>query len=137
MKKKQNLDLNNKREGSYWFNRFRKDCEKMSSHIKFRRIKMGFYRIYWTGGGEPAYIGECYKEMPEVGYEWYDVDPRLESQKYHEEWEDSVELTRKIKNFVEGYWETLDRIRTRVYMLKHNKEFYQNAVKGYRQMVVK
>ena len=124
-------------EGSRWFRRFYKDCKKISPHIKFKRIKYGFYRLYWTGGGEPAYIYEVYKEMPELGYEWYDLDPRLEAKSYYEQYEDDVELTRKIKNFVEGYWESLDKIKTRIYMLKNNKEFRENAVRGYRTIKVK
>ena len=124
-------------EGSIYFKRFVRDCKKISQHIRFKRVKCGFYRLYWTGGGEPAYMYECFKEMPYKGYDWFDVDPRLESQKYFEEYEDQVELTRKIKNYVEGYYESLDIIKTRVYMLKNDKEFRDTATKAYRTMRVK
>lgn len=124
-------------EGSIYFKRFVKECKKISPHIRFRRIKYGFYRLYWTGGGEPAYMYECYKDMPYKGYEWFEVDPRLESQKYYEEFEDRAEITRKIKNYVEGYWESIDRIKTIVYMFKNNKEFRETATKAYRQIHVK
>ena len=75
--------------------------------------------------------------MPPKGYDWYDIDPRLESRSYYEEFEDQVEMTRKIKNFVEGYSDNLDQIKTRVYQMKHSKEFYRNVVDGYKQMRVK
>ena len=123
--------------GTYWFRRLVKDCERMSPYIKFKRIKYEFYRIYWIGGGESAYIGECYASMPEIGYEWTDIDARLDSKKYYEEYEDRTALTRKIKNFVEGYWETLDHMQTRIYMFKNNKEFRDQARKAYSQFIVK
>lgn len=84
-----------------------------------------------------AYIHEVYKEMPQVGYDYDDLDPRFEDKKYHEEFEDSNELTRKVKNYVEGYYDSLDRIRTRVYMMKNDKEFNERATNAYKQMVVK
>jgi hypothetical protein len=124
-------------EGSIWFKRFVEECEKMSPHIKFVRVKYGFYRIYWTGGGEPAYIHEVYKEMPYKGYHMDDLDPRFESQRYYEEYEDAGEITRKIKNFVEGYWDSIATMRKRIYMLKNNKEFRETATKAYRQVRVK
>jgi hypothetical protein len=123
--------------GSYWFKRFVNDAKKISSGIEFKRIKHGFYRIYWKGSGPSAYIGECYSEMPEVGYNIEEKDQYLESHKYYEEYEDRAELTRKIKNFVEGYWESLDRLRTNVYLLKNNKEHRENSIKRYSTFVVK
>lgn len=130
--------MNNKvYKGSYWFMRFQRDCKKISSAIRFKRIKYGYYRIYWMGCGENAYLGECSKEMPLVGYDIEEKDIRLESQKYYEEYEDHIELSNKIKNFVEGYKEQIDHLKTRVYMMKHNKEFYKTATTGYRQIRVK
>ena len=120
-------------EGTRWFRRFVKDCKKISPHLKFKRVKLGFYRIYWRG----AYLHEVYKDMPEHGYDIEDLDPRLENQSYYEEFEDNTELTRKIKNFVEGYWESLDRIRPRVYLMRHDKEFNERSTNAYRQMHVK
>lgn len=125
------------KEGTPWFKRFRKEVEKMSPHFKFRRIKYGFYRIYWIGGGEPAYIHEVYKEMPYKGYDVENVDPRLESKKYYEEWEDNVENIRRVKNYVEGYVDSIERMKTRYYMLRNDKEFRENAVKAYKQFHVR
>lgn len=105
----------------------------MSRHIRIKRVKLGFYRIYW----KQAYLHEVYKEMPLIGYDMDDLDPRYESLKYYEEMEDSEEITRKIKNYVEGYLDSIERIRTKVYMMKHNKEFNDNATRAYSQMIVK
>lgn len=124
--------------GSIWFRRFVRDAQKISNHIKFRKIKYGFYRIYWVGSGEYAYLGECYKEMPEKGYDIEDVNMFLESKKYYEELEDNAELIRKIKNFVEGYWENMESLKRKVFMLRNgDKEFTKLTMEGYRQMVVK
>lgn len=123
--------------GSRWFRRFTIEASKLSPHIKFKRIKFGFYRIYWVDGGEPAYIGECYKEMGEVGYEVEEKNYQLESKKYYEEYEDNPELIRKIKNFVEGYRDSIHRLKTKVWMMKNNDEFRKTAVNGYKQMKVK
>lgn len=120
-------------EGSRWFRRFHKDCKKMSRHIRIKRIKLGFYRVYW----KQAYLYEVYKEMPEHGYDMDSLDPRFESQKYFEEYEDNADLTRKIKNFVEGYWEAIDAMRTRVYLMRHNKEFNERSTNAYKQMYIK
>lgn len=124
-------------KGTRWFRRFVKEAEAMSPHIRFRRIKFGFYRIFWVGDGTSAYIGECSKDMPEVGYEIEEKNFQLESQKYFEEYEDNAELIQKIKNFREGYWGTIDQIRTKVYMLKNNSEFRKEAQAAYHQMIVK
>lgn len=120
-------------EGSHWFKRFYEDCKKISPQLRFRRVKYGFYRIYF----KQAYIHEVFKEMPQNGYDLEDLDPRFEDRRYYEEYEDNAELTRKIKNYVEGYFDSLDRIRTRVFMMKHNKEFNENATEAYKQMVIK
>lgn len=125
-------------EGTYWFRRFVKEAQAMSKHIRFKRIKYGFYRIFWvSGGGHPAYIGECYKEMPEIGYEIEEKNYQLEDKKYFEEYEDNADLIRKLKNFVEGYWDNMDRLKTKVYMMKNNAEFRSEAQKAYAEMVVK
>lgn len=109
----------------------------MSKNIRFVKIKNGFYRIYWVGEGESAYIGECYKEMPEIGYDIVDLNQDLESKKYYEEFEDNAELIRKIKNFVEGYRETIESLKKKIYMMRNNTEFRKQAIQGYKQMVVK
>ncbi len=120
-------------QGSRWFKRLLKDCKRISPHIRVKRIKYGFYRIFW----KQAYLHEIYKEMPEFGYDIYENDMSLESKKLYEEFEDRAELTRKIKNYVEGYWDSLDRIRTRAWMMKSDKEFNETATRGYQQVVVK
>lgn len=135
MKNKEKEILDN---GSRWFRRFVRDARKLSNHIKFKKIKFGFYRIYWVGSGESAYLGECYKEMPEKGYDIEDLNQDLDSKKYYEEMEDKGELVRKIKNFVEGYWDNMDSLRRKVYLLKNNdKEFTNTTMRGYREMKVK
>jgi hypothetical protein len=120
--------------GSHWFRRFVRECEQISPYIEIRRIKYGFYRIYW----KQAYIHEIYKEMPVIGFDIEEDDvAKQESQKLFEEYEDSSEITRKVKNYYEGYWDSIDRIKTRVYMLKNDNEFYENARKAYQNFTVK
>lgn len=120
-------------EGSRWFRRLRKECKGISPHIRFRRVKLGFYRLYW----KQAYLHEVFKDMPEMGYDFEGYNPRLEDRSYMEEKEDRTELIRNVKNYVEGYRDSVDRIRTRVYMMKHNKEFNKTATKAYQQVVIK
>lgn len=119
--------------GSRWFRRFVKDCKKISPYIRIKRIKLGFYRIYW----KQAYLHEVYAEMPQKGYDIEAYDPRFENKGYYEEFEDNAELTRNIKNFVEGYWDSLDTMRTRVWMMKHDKEFNEKSTKAYQQVTIK
>lgn len=121
------------KSGSKYFNRFLEEVSRLSPHIKLRRIKFGFYRIYYKG----FYIGECYKEMPYKGYDILQEDPGFLNQSYYEEYEDSAKLTRHIKNFVEGYWDSIKTLRKRLYLLKHDNEFYQNSKKAYQQFIVK
>lgn len=120
-------------EGTAWFRRLVKDCKKISPHIRIKRIKLGFYRIYW----KQAYIHEIYKEMPQNGHDIEEVDPMFEDKEYGEKWEDQAEMTRKIKNYVEGYFDSLDRIRTRSWLMKHDDEYNKKATQAYKQMVVK
>ena len=120
-------------EGTYWFRRLQKELRKVSPHIRLVRLKMGFYRVYWQN----SYLHEVYKEKPQKGYDIYEEDPRIESRYYYEEYEDNIEITRKIKNFVEGYYDSLDTIKTRVYMLRNNEEFARTSANAYKQMVIK
>mgnify|MGYP001572943540 CR=1 FL=1 len=124
-------------KGTRWYQRLRREVEAMSPHIRFRRIKFGFYRIYWVGDGESAYIGECSKDMPQFGYDLEERNYQLESQKYFEEYEDNAELIQKIKNFREGYWGSIYRLRTNIYLLKNNAEHRKEAQAAYSQFVVK
>lgn len=120
--------------GTRWFRRLVREMKRMSPDFKIKHAKYGFYRIYWRN----AYIHEIYAEMPYIGYDIEQEDPRnLESQSYFEEYEDSNEITRKIKNYVEGYWDSYDVLKTRLYMLKNDDEFRNNAQKAYSQFVVK
>lgn len=121
-------------EGSLWFRRLIKDCQKISNRIWFKRIKYGFYRIYW----DQAYIYEVYKEMPQNGHDIYENDIRFaESKEYYEKYQDRAELTRKLKNYVEGYYEALDAIRTNAYMMKISSEHNKLATQAYAQHVIK
>lgn len=119
-------------ESSY-FKRLRRECEKISPYIRFVRIKMGFYRIYF----KHAYIHEVYEDMPLIGFDIEDIDPRLSDKKYYEEYEDNIELTRKIKNYVEGYIDSKDRILKRIYMIRNNQEFAERAENAYKQITIK
>lgn len=109
----------------------------MSPHFHFRPINYGYYRIYWTGGGEPAYIHEVYKWMPYSEYQIEFKDPNVISQRYYEEYEDQLEVTRKIKNYVEGYVDSLDTMRKRFFQLKNDKEFRKTAVDAYKTVRLK
>jgi hypothetical protein len=124
-------------KGTRWFRRFKKEAEAISPHIKFRRIKFGFYRIFWIGDGVSAYIGECSKFMPEIGYDIEEKNFQMEDQKYYEEYEDHAELIQKIKNFREGYWDSIDKLKTNIYMMKNNKDHRKEQQEAYKQMVVK
>jgi hypothetical protein len=119
-------------EGSRWFQKLKREAKAMSPHFRFVRIQLGFYRIYW----QDAYIHEVYKEMPEYGYDIDDLDPRLHDKDYYEDLEDKAELTRNIKNYVEGYYDSMDKLRTRLYMMRNNKEFNEKAKGAYKQMYV-
>ena len=121
------------KEGSYWFKRLVKECKQMDPELKFVRIRLGFYRIYWRG----AYLHECYKDMNHRGYEIDDIDPRLESLIHYQEFEDQVDLTRKLKNYVEGFFDARKTIRTRLYMMRHNEDFYKEARGAYQEFIVK
>jgi hypothetical protein len=118
---------------SIWFKRFIKECKAISPHIRIKRVKMGFYRIYW----KDAYLHEVYEDMPFKGYDIETEDPRLENKSYYEEYEDNVSLIRTIKNYVEGYYDSIDTIKTRVYMLRNDKEFAERSHNAYKQVYIK
>lgn len=119
--------------GSSYFKRLVKDASKISPYIRFKAIKHGFYRIYYKS----AYIGECSKDMTAHGYDIEEKNWNLEDLKYYDEYHDLMDQTARLKNFREGYFETLDRLRTRVYMFKHNKEFFERARQGYAELRIK
>lgn len=120
-------------QGSLWFRRLLKDIKKIDPYLRVKRAKFGFYRIFW----KQSYVHEIYKECPMIGYDFEMIDPALESKTYYEELEDGNEITRKIKNYKEGYWDSLDHIKTRVWLLRHNKDFNEQAEKAYKQFVIK
>ena len=124
-------------EGTSHFRRFKKEAESWSPHLKFRRIKKGFYRIYWHGSGKPAYIYECMKNMSFRGYQWEHKNLKLENKKYYEKKEDNIDTIYRVKNFREGYTESIRRLRTILYQFRHNKEHYKIATEGYERMRVK
>ena len=126
-----------KQIGTMWFKRFYKEACAMSPHIRFKRIKFGFYRLFWIGDGVSAYIGECSKDMSEIGYEMEEKNFQLENKKYYEDYEDNAEYIQKIKNFKEGYWDSITRLRTKIYMLKNNQEFRKEAQDAYHTVIVK
>jgi hypothetical protein len=120
-------------EGSIWFRRLMKDLRKMSKHIKVRRIRHGFFRIYF----KEAYVHEVYKELPYKGYVWYTESPYKDSLKLSLAWEQDGEIQRKVKNYVEGYSEALKAIKLRVYQFKNNEEHYRLAKDMYKHVVIK
>lgn len=120
-------------EGSRWFRRLVRECKRISPHIRIKRIKHGFYRIYY----QRAYIHEVYKEMPLNGHDVEENNIHMTEHKYMQEYEDQFEITRKVKNYVEGYFDSLDRVKTRVWMMENNKEFNQTATKRYETVVIK
>jgi len=120
-------------EGSYWFRRLVRDLYKKSKHFKVRKIRHGFFRIYW----KDAYVHEVYKEMPMKGFVWYTESPYKDSLKLVQEWEQDGELQRKVKNFVEGYWEAKKAIELRVFQFKNNVEHYNIAKDMYKEVVIK
>lgn len=120
-------------EGSYWFRRLVRELWNTSKDFKVRRIRCGFYRIYW----KDAYVHEVYKEMPCKGYSWYTESPYKDSLKLMQEWEQDGEIQRKVKNFVEGYAEASKAIMLRVYQFKNNYEHYRTAKDMYKNLVVK
>lgn len=121
------------KEGSLWFRRLMKDIKDIDPYLRVKRAKLGFFRIFW----KQSYVHEIYKECPMIGYNIEIEDPSLESQKYYEELEDGNEITRKVKNYVEGYFDSLDHIKTRVWMMRHDKEFNENSAKQYQKMVIR
>ncbi len=122
---------------SRWFLRFERELPKISPHLRMVRLKHGFYRIYW----KDHYVSESYSEMPAHGHDIVKYDPRLDDskigQRYYEEYEDHVKMVRTIKNFIEGYYDSIARIKTRVYMILHDAEFHETSARAYKQMVIK
>lgn len=118
---------------SIWFKRLKKEVEELSPHFVFRHIKWGFWRIYW----KDHYFHEVFEEMPSNGYSFEAYDPRLEEQSYYEEFEDQPEFVRRIKNFVEGYYDSIGTIRRRFYQLRNDREFFERSHNAYKQAVVK
>ena len=118
---------------SYWFEKFRIDAENLSIHFRFRRLKDGFWRIYW----KDHYAGECFEEMTQNGYNIETYDYRLESQSYYEEYEDHVKTVRTIKNFVEGYWNGMASLKRKLYQLRRDKEFFETSQRAYKGMVIR
>ena len=120
-------------EGSYYFRRLVRETKQISSHIRFKRIKHGFYRIYYR----QAYIGECNKNMPQEGHDIFERAQGFENYDYYQEHHDNADTSLRVKNFVEGYWETKEKLRLRLYQMNHSKEHYEMARRGYSQMRVK
>ena len=104
---------------SIWFKRLKSETEAISPYIRFKKIKMGFYRIFYKN----SYVHEVYEDMPSKGYDIIQENPRIERQEWYEEYEDSIDTIRNVKNFVEGYHDSIDHIRTRMWMHKHWWEY--------------
>ena len=118
---------------SSYCKKFIKKLRSTSPHIKIRKLKHGFYRVYFQN----AYLMEFFEEMPLRGYTFEDYDPRMESQSYFEELDDHYDLVRNLKNFKEGYVDSLKNLAKRLYLFKHNSEFNERTRKIYAQAVIK
>ena len=88
---------------------------------------------YFDGRNLIDYINDSVKRFTTN----VDIREGLEDYSFYQDHHDSAESTLRMKNFVEGYWETLDRLRTKVFMFRHDKEFYEKARQGYSQMRIK
>jgi len=120
-------------EGSYWFQKLVRETARSSPHIRFRRIKGGYYRIYYRN----AYIGECSKNMPEMGHDIFERAQGFEDYSYYEEHHGNADAAMRIKNFVEGYWETKNRLKLKLFQFYNDKEFASIAINGYKQLRIK
>ena len=80
---------------------------------------------------------ECYDSMPAMWRDIENYDPRLESQKYYEEYEDHVKMVRTIKNFMEGYYDSIQKLKRCFWLLRHNEDFWKSSGNIYNQAVVK
>lgn len=80
---------------------------------------------------------EVYDDMPWNGYDFETYDIQLEKQEYYEEFEDHVETVRRVKNYVEGYYDAIDTVKKRLYMMKSDYEFNKNATEAYQMLTVK
>lgn len=119
--------------GSIWFRRLVKELKNKSKHFRIVPIRHGFYRVYW----KDAYVHELYKEMPHKGYSIETDSIYKDSLKLMQEYEEDGEIQRKVKNFVEGYYDASKAIMLRMYQFKNNDEHYQVAKDMYRNVVVK
>ena len=108
---------------SLWFKKLERELPKISKNLRLVRLKLGFYRIYYKS----HFIAEAFEELTQNWQNIEDYDPRLESQKYYEEYEDHVKMVRTLKNFMEGYYDLISKIRRCVYMLRHNEEFARRS----------
>ena len=118
---------------SIWFKRLERGLPRISPQLRLVPIGLGFWRIYF----KQAYVHEVFEEMPENGYDFEGYDPRIVNQSYYEEYEDHPELVRRIKNFIEGYWDSIRRLERRVFLLRHDREFYERSVNAYKHVELK
>lgn len=109
------------------------EIQGMSKHFKVVPVRQGFARIYWKS----AYIHEIPLSMFRYGYDIKELDQRVESQEYYEEYEDGNNMVMYIKNYREGYYDTMLTIRKRFWLLKHSQEHYERTLNAYKKMVIK
>ena len=118
---------------SSYYKRLKRECHKISPHIRFKRIRCGFVRIYYKN----SYLHEVDESMPRQGYDFEIANPKLEDRNFYQEYEDQIDVIKTVKNFKEGYNDAKDRIQTRIWMHRHNLEFNQRSEVAYRTMVVR
>jgi len=118
---------------SSWFIRAKEECEEMSPHIRFKKIKLGFWRVFYKN----SYLHECSEDMTANGYDIVETNPRIQNKSFYEEFEDNIDTIMTVKNYREGYHNFMDHIRTRLWMHKNDKEFSERAERAYSKFVIR
>lgn len=111
---------------SKWAKRLKEDCKKLSKHIRFKRIKDGFTRVYY----DRYYVHEFNDNLPMHGYDFEIVNPRLDNKEFYEEYEDNIEAIRTVKNYVEGYFDAKKVIEIRTYMHRHDEDYNKQLMQA-------
>jgi hypothetical protein len=118
---------------SYWFNRLERDIAEVSPQLRLIPAGHGLWRVYYNS----CYVHEINENLTANGYDIEEYNERLESRGYYEEYEDQIEVIRTVKNYAEGYWDALEHVKHRLYLLRNNDEFYEQSRKAYETAVIK
>lgn len=115
------------------YKRFKREVSKISPHIRFKHIRLGFVRLYYKS----SYLSEVDTNMPYMGYDFVMYNPRLENRSFYEEYEDNIDVIKNVKNFKDGYVQAIDRVKTRMWLHRHSKEFNKEAEQFYQKVSIK